>query len=66
MDAEQSDARIRAALIAEIECAFGDVQRGNGITLHQARALDDYRNEQEQAEARKSDTDTRWQHIPDS
>ncbi len=66
MDAEQSDAEIRAALIAEIERAFGDVRRGNGITLHQARVLDDYGNEQEQAEARKSDTDTRWQSIPDS
>ncbi len=63
---QETDKEIRKRIIAEIERDFADVQRGNGITLHQARALDDYRDEIEQARVRRKDTDTRWQDIPDT
>lgn len=63
---QETDKEIRQRIIAEIERAFTDVRRGNGITLHQARALDDYRDEIEQAQARRKDTDARWQDIPDT
>lgn len=65
-----ADQEARQALIAEIERAFDGVARGNGITLHQARVRDDSistgAGEKEEAEARKLDTDTRWQDVPDS
>lgn len=57
----------RQALIDEISHAFDGVRRGNGITLHQARVLDDYWEDAEkEAEARAEDTDTRWQDVPDA
>ncbi len=61
-----SDQEIRQAITTEITSAFEDVQRGDGITLHQAQVLDYYGDEKEEAEARAKDTDTRWQDIPDS
>ena len=63
---ERADQETRQAIIADIELAFGDVRRGDGVTLHQARVKDDYGSAQEEAEARKKDTDTRWQEIPES
>jgi hypothetical protein len=56
--------RERDEVIAEIEKAFDGVSREDGITLHEARALDDYRPDDERAEARKQDTETRWQEVP--
>ena len=54
----------RQTLIAEIETAFSDVRRGNGITLHQARVLDDYGDQEKQLKAREKDQDSRWQDVP--
>ncbi len=58
--------REREALIAEIERAFDGVARGDGITLSQTLVLDYYGGEEEQAEARRKDTDTRWQDVPEA
>lgn len=53
-------------LIIAIESAFKDVKRGKGITLHQAQADDDRLTPEEQLEARRLDTETCWQDIPDA
>jgi len=52
-------------LLAEIEAAFGDVRLGDGISLHQARALDDYETDEVVAAARALDAVARWQDITD-
>lgn len=52
-----------ADLLAQIEAAFGHVQRDHGTTLHQARALDNYDPGSE--EARTFDTEEHWQDISD-
>jgi hypothetical protein len=52
-------------LLAEIEATFGDVRLGEGISLHQADALDDYEPAGVVAAARSFDTEERWQDIPD-
>ncbi|HZH29552.1 MAG TPA: DUF6714 family protein [Pyrinomonadaceae bacterium] len=57
--------RRRDALIAEITAAFDGVEREDGITLHEAQALDDWMSEAEQRAARSLDTDERWQDVPD-
>jgi hypothetical protein len=62
----ETDQETRQRIIAEIENAFADVRRGNSITLHQARVLDDYGDEIVQAAARRKDTEIRWQDIPDA
>lgn len=56
----------RSTLIAEITSAFDGVSRGNGITLHEARAMDNYASPQEQRAARLYDTERRWQDVPDA
>lgn len=55
----------RHSLIAGIRRAFGDVQLGAGVSLHQAIAMDDYLTKEEIADARQHDTDTHWWEIPD-
>lgn len=57
--------RRRDALIAEITAAFDGVEREDGITLHEAEALDDRLSEAEQRAARSLDTEERWQDVPD-
>ncbi len=52
-------------LIAEIEHAFENVKRNGGVTLHEAEADDDWLSDKEKLEAKKLDTDTRWQEVPD-
>ena len=52
-------------LIADIEQAFENVTRDGGVTLHEAEADDDRLSEEEKLEARKLDTDTCWQEVPD-
>jgi hypothetical protein len=52
-------------LVAEIERAFADVAREDGVTLHEADVIDDYGSAKQRIEARKLDTDTRWQDVPD-
>jgi hypothetical protein len=55
-----------AELIAEIEASFAKVELGNGLSLHQARAMDLLQSPEEVLEARPLDIETRWQDIPDS
>lgn len=52
-----------AILIKDIREAFADVERGEGITLSQARTIDDYRPLDEQQKARELDTDKHWYEI---
>jgi hypothetical protein len=47
----------RDALIAEITAAFDGVELGDGVTLHQARAIDDYYPPQIQKAKRLNDTE---------
>jgi len=51
-------------LLALIEEAFDGVERGEGITLHQARVIDDYGSDEDVFAARKLDTEERWQDVP--
>src|SRR5438876_2661803 len=52
-------------LIAEITVAFDSVARGDGTTLHEAIAIDDWKTAEEQLAARRLDTEQRWQDVPD-
>ncbi len=52
-------------LIEEITSAFDGVSREDGVTLHEAMALDDYADDEERAQARAQDTEARWQDVPD-
>ncbi len=54
----------RIAVIEEILTAFEGVQREDGITLHEAQALDNYGEREERNRARAMDTETRWQDVP--
>ena len=51
-------------VVKAIEIAFDGVSRGDGITLHEADAIDDGLPDAERAAARLRDTDSRWQDIP--
>lgn len=51
-------------VIQEIERAFDGVPRDDGITLHEAVALDNYASDMERAQARLQDTESRWQDVP--
>jgi len=53
-------------LLGLIENAFDGVERGDGLTLHQAVVVDDYGSEEEFIAAEKLDTEDRWQDVPDS
>ncbi|HYE75539.1 MAG TPA: DUF6714 family protein [Blastocatellia bacterium] len=52
-------------LIAEIIAVFDGVSREDGITLHEAAAIDDRLSDEEQLAARRLDTEQRWQDVPD-
>jgi hypothetical protein len=54
----------RQELIAEIVAAFDGVEREDGITIHEALAIDDYKSAEEQLAARGLDTEQRWQDVP--
>ena len=58
----------RDQLIQDIEAAFHSVERGNGLTLHEAAKFEgtDYCSAEERACVRALDPETRWQDIPDS
>ncbi len=62
---EEERDRIRPKLIRQIEAAFDGVELGNGVSLHQARAMDDYAPAEEVQAARALDTEVRWQDISD-
>lgn len=53
-------------LLDLIKKAFDGVERGDGVTIHQATVIDDYGTEEEFVAARKLDTENRWQDVPDS
>lgn len=55
----------RLEVISEIERAFRHVKRGNGVSLHEADAIDDYRSEAECKAARELDTENGWQSVPE-
>ncbi len=57
---------IREALINDIREAFAEVSREDGVTLHEADVIDDYGSAAARAEARKLDTEERWQDVPDA
>jgi hypothetical protein len=63
MTPTESDRELRAALIAEIESAFASVSREDGVTLREARVMDQYGTDEERSEARTKDADRRWQDI---
>src|SRR5690242_11187888 len=65
MDSDRA-ADLRAEIIRDIEAAFDGVERGEGVTLHEAWAIDCCASDRKRAKARKSDTDTRWKDIPAS
>ena len=52
-------------VILEIERTFDGVDRGDGITLHEAVAIDMYASGEERVRARLQDTESRWQDVPD-
>lgn len=51
-------------LIELIQSAFANVKRHDGITLHQAIAMDEYSSDEEVLAARLQDTETHWSEIP--
>lgn len=55
-----------APLIAEITAAFDGVAREDGVSLRESRVIDNYGCDEERAEARLLDTDTRWQDVSDA
>lgn len=52
------------AIIDAIRAAFAGVPRGS-ITLHEAEVIDAYGSAEEQAEARRRDTEASWDRVPD-
>ncbi len=55
---------IRLQLIADIERAFGDVKREDGVTIHEAEVIDAYGSDEERRVARELDAEERWQDVP--
>lgn len=55
-----------AALLAALEQAFDGVQRGDGVTLHEADARDRYASASDLQAARARDRERRWQDVPDA
>ena len=53
------------SLISAVERTFAKVSRGDGVTLHEAEAIDRCVGAQARARARRSDQETRWQDISD-
>ena len=59
----------KAALIELITAAFQNVERGSGVSLHEADVIDrtgyDNKNAKNRVAARRLDADRRWQDVPD-
>lgn len=51
-------------LIERIQSAFANAKRHDGITLHQAIAMDNYDSDEAVAAARLQDTEAHWTEIP--
>jgi hypothetical protein len=56
----------RSELIATIVAAFGEMQREDGVSLHEADALNNYGVEEDPARARAVDTEHHWWEVPDA
>jgi len=54
------------SLIAEITAAFDGVAREDGVSLREAREIDVFGSDKKRAAARRLDTDTRWQDVPNA
>lgn len=52
-------------LLIQIQRAFGKVTRSDGISLHEATAIDDYASDAIRKAARLKDVDTHWSEVPD-
>lgn len=52
------------AIIEAIRIAFFGVPRG-GISIHEAEVIDSYGSAEEREEARRLDTETSWDRVPD-
>jgi hypothetical protein len=52
-------------LLADLEQSFGDVRLNGGVSLHQARAFDNYEPEEVAQASRRLDMERRWQDISD-
>lgn len=52
-------------LVRQIQRAFASVTRSNGISLHEAAAIDDYASDAIRKAARLKDVDTHWSEVPD-
>lgn len=55
-----------APLIAEITAAFDGVAREDGVSLREGRAIDACVSDKKRSAARRLDTDTRWQDVPNA
>lgn len=56
----------RDAVTRQIETAFDEVSRIRGVTLHEANAKYEGRRTSKRRAARRLDTETRWQDVPES
>ena len=56
---------MNAELVAEIHAAFGQARLGDGLSLHQAWAMELLQPPEDVLAARALDTEQRWQDIPD-
>jgi len=56
-------ALVTCRLNSHIDCAFADVQRGSGITIHEAQKLDDRASDEACEAARALDVETCWQDV---
>lgn len=56
----------QATLLGLIDKAFAEVTRGEGISLHEAVALDNHASEPERLAARRQDVDAHWRDVPDA
>jgi hypothetical protein len=55
----------KQAVIKEITAAFDGVSREGGVSWNEAWVIDDYGTDRQRAKARKKDTETRWQDVPE-
>ena len=56
---------LRERIIDQIRLAFAHVSREDGVTLHEAKVIDDYGSADERIAARVLDLDSHWQDVPD-
>ena len=54
-----------AAFLDEIRKVFGDVQRGDGVTLHETEVIDMYGSQDARRQARGLDADCHWWEVRD-